>query len=67
METLNERALPKGSGQPELEFSAGYYASRDQKGGSLIAQELLGRTMEALRLAQNTEPGSPAILPFTLS
>ena len=47
-----------------LEFAAGYYSARDEDGGSLRAQDLVERTMEALRTAQTADAGSPAILPF---
>jgi PleD family two-component response regulator len=67
VETLNDRAIPKEGPRTELEFSAGYYATVDEKGGSLMAQELLGRTVEALRVAQKADVGSSAILPFQLS
>ena len=48
----------------ELEFSAGYYAARDGTGGSMVAEDLLGRPMEALRSAQRADAGLRAVLQF---
>ena len=48
----------------QMDFSAGYYAGLDETGGSLTAEDLLGRPMEALRTAQRANAGSIAVLPF---
>lgn len=63
VEALNDQAL-FGKRQPEGEWSAGYYAAQDETGGSLVAEDLLGRTMEALRTAQHATNGTGAVLPF---
>jgi len=67
VDILNQRATPKGHPQPDLEFGAGYYAALDEKGGSVLGQDLLLRTVEALHTVRKAEPGSPAILPFHLA
>jgi PleD family two-component response regulator len=62
---VNQRVGQKDGGdQPDLEFSAGFYAATDGTGGALMAQDLLGRSMEALRTAQGAAAGSATIVPF---
>jgi CheY-like chemotaxis protein len=61
---LNDPVVLRERPPSELEFSAGYYSALDETGGSLMAQDLLGRTMEALRTAQHADAGSMAVLPF---
>ena len=63
VEAMNDRAILSERRQSELQFSAGYYAALDGTGGSLTAKDLIGRTLEALRAAQATDPGSTTILP----
>ena len=67
VDALNDQAIPTQDFRSELEFSAGYYATLEAQGGSLMAQDLLGRTVAALRSAQKTDPGSTAVLPFHLA
>lgn len=62
---LNERVLPVKRRKVELEFSAGYYAAYDRAGGQLVAQDLLGRTTQALRSAQGS--GAKPVLSFHLA
>ena len=68
VEVLNDRAILEERRRSELQFSAGYYAALDGTGGSLMAKDLIGRSMEALRAAQvgdpGSGPGSGTILPF---
>ena len=64
VETLNDRVILKERRRSELQFSAGYYAALDGTGGSLRAKDLIGRSTEALRAAQVSDPGSGTILPF---
>lgn len=64
VEALSDPAIPRERRQTELEFSAGYYAAQDWTGGKLMAEDLLGRSMEALRTARRADAGSLAVLPF---
>ena len=64
VEALNDQAILKERRRSELRFSAGYYAALDGTGGSLTANDLIGRSMEALRAAQVADPESGTILPF---
>ena len=64
VEALNEQAILKECRGSELQFSAGYYAALDGTGGSLTANDLIGRSMEALRAVQVADPESGMILPF---
>ena len=64
VEALNDQAILKECRGSELQFSAGYYAALDGTGGSLTANDLIGRSMEALRAAQVADPESGTILPF---
>ena len=64
VEALNDQAILKECRRSELQFSAGYYAALDGTGGSLTANDLIGRSMEALRAAQVADPESGTILPF---
>ena len=64
VEALNDRAILGERRQSELQFSAGYYAALDGTGGSLTANDLIGRSMEALRAAQVADPESRTILAF---
>jgi PleD family two-component response regulator len=57
-------SLTEDGGSSGLKFSAGYYSARDRTGGGLVAEDLLGRTMEALRAAQRGEKESRVVLPF---
>ena len=64
VEALNNQAILKECRGSELQFSAGYYAALDGTGGSLTANDLIGRSMEALRVAQVADSESGTILPF---
>jgi len=67
VETLNDRTILTERRRSELQFSGGYYAALDSTGGSLTAKDLIGRSIEALRVAQVGDPGSGGsgtILPF---
>ena len=64
VEALNDQAILKECRRSELQFSAGYYAALDGTGGSLTANDLIGRSMEALRAAQVADPESGTILAF---
>ena len=67
LQALNDPAVLRERRQPDLRFSAGYFAALDATGGSLTAKDLIGQTMEALRAAQAADPGSGGsgtILPF---
>lgn len=52
---LNAPGSPGGYPKNEVEFTAGYYAFLGERGGSLSAQDVLGRTSDALRSAQHAE------------
>lgn len=67
VEALNDSARPTGVRRPGLEFSAGYYAALDGTGGSLMAEDLLARTTEALRSAQSDTDGFMSVLPSPLN
>lgn len=67
VEALNDSARPTGVRRPGLEFSAGYYAALDGTGGSLMAEDLLARTTEALRSAQSDTNGVTSVLPLPLN
>ena len=61
---LNDQAILQECRRSELRFSAGYYAAFDGTGGSLTANDLIGRSMEALRAAQVADRESGTILSF---
>ncbi len=63
LEALNDRTTIKNHPPSRIEFSAGYYAGLNKKGGSLMAEELLERPMEALRTAQRANAAG-VVLPF---
>ena len=64
VEAVNDRAVLKGHRHSDLQMSAGYFAARNETGGSLRARDLIGRSLEALRAARDADPGSGTILPF---
>ena len=64
VEALNDQAILRECRGSESQFSAGYYAALDETGGSITANDLIGRSMEALRAAQVADPESGTILPF---
>ena len=63
VEALNARTSLEDRLRSQVEFSAGYYAGLAEK-GTLMAEDLLERPMEALRTAKRADAGSIAVLPF---